>query len=81
MLGWLVRRRSERCGSPRLDASRPPLDEVRMGRRSKRKLRFPVKLDYTTKVHLKRRVERIDYRFILAMIVLAGGVAAATRII
>lgn len=52
-----------------------------MGRRSKRKLRFPVKLDYTTKVHLKRRVERIDYRFILAMIVLAGGVAAATRII
>jgi hypothetical protein len=53
----------------------------RMGRRSKRKLRFPVKLDYTAKVHLKRRVERIDYRFILAMIVLAGGVAAATRII
>lgn len=52
-----------------------------MGRRSKRKLRIPTKLDYTTKVHLKRRAERIDYRFLLAMIVLAGGVAAATRMI
>lgn len=52
-----------------------------MSRRSRRKPRFPVKLDYSTRLHLKRRVERIDYRFLLAMIVLAGGVAAATRII
>jgi hypothetical protein len=52
-----------------------------MGRRSKRKLRVPTKLDYTTKVHFKRRMERIDYRFLLALIALGGGVAAATRMI
>ena len=52
-----------------------------MGRRSTGKRRFPVKLDYTTRLHWKRRFERIDYRFVLAMVVLAGGVAAATRII
>jgi len=52
-----------------------------MGRRSARKLRIPMKLDYTTKVHLKRRVERIDYRFLLALLALGGGVAAATRMI
>ncbi|CAA9544496.1 MAG: hypothetical protein AVDCRST_MAG23-2407 [uncultured Sphingosinicella sp.] len=51
-----------------------------MGRRSKRKLRIPTKLDYTTKVHMKRRFERIDYRFLLALIALGGGVAAATHI-
>lgn len=52
-----------------------------MGRRSTRKSRFPLKLDYTTRLHLKRRMEQIDYRFLLAMVVLAGGVAVATRII
>jgi hypothetical protein len=52
-----------------------------MGKRSKRKLRVPTKLDYTTKVHWKRRMERIDYRFLLALIALGGGVAAATRMI
>ena len=52
-----------------------------MGRRSKRKLRVPTKLDYTAKLHWKRRFERIDYRFLLAMVALAGGVAAATRMI
>ena len=52
-----------------------------MGRRSRRKLRIPTKLDYTTRVHLKRRAERIDYRFVLALMALAGGVAAATQLI
>jgi len=52
-----------------------------MGRKSRPKLRIPTKLDYTTKVHLKRRAQRIDYRFMLALLALAGGVAAATRLI
>ena len=52
-----------------------------MGKQSKHGFRNPMKLDYTTRLHWKRRVERIDYRFLLAVIVIAGGVAAATRII
>ncbi len=52
-----------------------------MGRRSRRKLRVPTKLDYTTRIHWKRRLERIDYRFVLALIALGGGVAAATQMI
>jgi hypothetical protein len=52
-----------------------------MGRKSRRGLRIPTRLDYTTKVHLKRRAQRIDYRFMLALVALAGGVAAATRFI
>lgn len=52
-----------------------------MGRRSTRKLRIPTKLDYTARVHWKRRLERIDYRFVLALVALGGGVAAATRLI
>ncbi len=52
-----------------------------MGRRSRRTLRLPTRLDYTTKVHLKRRAQRIDYRFVLALVALAGGVVVATRLI
>ena len=52
-----------------------------MSKQLKRSLRNPLKLDYTTRLHWKRRAERIDYRFVLAILALAGGVAAATRII
>lgn len=52
-----------------------------MGKRYGRKLRNPLKLDYTTKIHWKRRLERVDYRFLLAIVAIAGGVAAATRMI
>ena len=52
-----------------------------MVKQFKRSVRNPLKLDYTTRLHWKRRVERIDYRFVLAVLAIAGGVAAATRII
>jgi hypothetical protein len=33
--------------------------------------------DYTTRLHMKRRVENIDYRFLAALIALCAGVYLA----
>jgi hypothetical protein len=36
------------------------------------------RIDYSTRFHMQRRLKSIDYRFLLAVIALAGAVAAVT---
>ena len=49
------------------------------GRRNRRRRVAAPRMSYTTKVHLKRRLSAIDYKFALAVIALVAAAALIVR--
>jgi hypothetical protein len=66
-------------GSSQLDLLRPPGKEPGMAARNPKNKPSLPRLSYTSRVHLKRRIEAIDFKFLAAVAALAAATWAIIR--
>ena len=68
-----------KIGSSQLDVAVAPHEEPRMPSPNRKKKPSLPRLSYTSRVHMKRRIEAIDFRFLAAVTALAAATWAIIR--